>query len=89
MRTRDAGAQQPCGLTGTWTYSILGNEDVPVLKRLFERARALAKDVVVGPDDPPAFAQWLKTLRGAQELSEEWEDALQDVTDYFDLSTEK
>jgi hypothetical protein len=31
----------------------------------------------------------VKNLREAQELSEEWEDALQDVTDYFDLSTEK
>ena len=35
-----------------WTYPILGNEDVPVLDRLFGRARELAKDVVVGPDDP-------------------------------------
>jgi len=59
------------------------------LKRLFERARELAKDVVSDPDDPPEFVQWLKTLREAQELSEEWEDALHDVTDYFGLSTEK
>jgi len=72
-----------------WTYPILGNEDVPVLDRLFEQARTLAKDVVVGPDDPPAFAQWLKTLREAQEFSEEWEDVLQDITGYFGLSTEK
>ena len=35
-----------------WTYTILGNEDVPVLDRLFEQARALAKDVVVGANDP-------------------------------------
>jgi hypothetical protein len=71
-----------------WTYPILGNEDVPVLDRLFERARVLAKDVVVGPDDPPLVARWLEILSdGSREGSDEWEDTLQAVAEYFGLST--
>ena len=39
--------------TKAWTYPILGNEDVPVTKRLFEEARALSKGVAASAADPP------------------------------------
>jgi hypothetical protein len=51
------------GYAKAWTYPILGNEPVGVLDRLFKEAGELAKDVAAGADDPPAFAEWLKTLR--------------------------
>jgi hypothetical protein len=54
-----------------------------VLDRLFKEAGELAKDVAAGADDPPAFAEWLKTLREAPKASDEWEDALHAITDYF------
>jgi uncharacterized protein (DUF1800 family) len=71
-----------------WTYPILGNEDVAVMNRLFEHARALARDAVARTADPPEFAPWLEILRDRRcEGSNEWEDALHAVTDYFGLST--
>jgi hypothetical protein len=72
-----------------WTYPILGNEDVPVTKRLFEQARTLAKDAAASTVDPPEFAGWLEILRDeSRDSSNEWEDTLHAVTDYFGLSTE-
>jgi hypothetical protein len=72
-----------------WTYPILGNEDVLVTKRLFEQARVLAKDAAASTADPAEFAGWLEILRDAsRESSNEWEDTLHAVTDYFGLSTE-
>ena len=72
-----------------WTYPILGNEDVPVMKRLFEQANGLAKDTAVSTSDPPEFAGWLQILRDkARKGSNEWEDTLHAVTDYFGLSTD-
>ena len=73
-----------------WTYPILGNEDVPVMRRLFEEARALSKGVAASPADPPEFAGWLEVLRDkSRDGSNEWEDTLHAVTDYFGLSTDK
>jgi hypothetical protein len=70
-----------------WTYPILGNEDVPVTKRLFREARALSKNAVSAAD-PAEFAGWLKVLRDeARDGSNEWEDTRHAVTDYFGLST--
>jgi hypothetical protein len=72
-----------------WTYPILGNEDVPVTNCLFEQARALAKDVAASMADPPEFAEWLEILRDrSRDGSNEWEDTLHAVTDYFGLSTD-
>ena len=72
-----------------WTYPILGNEDVPVVNRLFEQAEALAKDAAATAADPPEFAGWLAVLRDkSREGSDEWEDTLHAVADYFGLSTE-
>ena len=45
-----------------WTYPILGNEDVPVMRRLFEEAQALSKDAAASTADPPEFAGWLAIL---------------------------
>jgi hypothetical protein len=60
-----------------WTYPILGNEDVPVMRRLFEEARALSRDVAASPADPPEFAGWLEVLRDeSRDGSNEWEDGL-------------
>jgi hypothetical protein len=67
-----------------WTYPILGNEDVPVTKRLFEEARALSKDVAASATDPPEFAGWLEVVRDeSRDDSNEWEDTLHAVADYF------
>ena len=72
-----------------WTYPILGNEDVPVTTRLFERARALTKDASASAADPPEFAGWLAILRDqSRDGSHESEDTLHAVTDYFGLSAE-
>jgi hypothetical protein len=71
-----------------WTYPILGNEDVPVMRRLFEEARALSKNAAASPADPPEFAGWLAILCDkSRDGSHEWEDTLHAVTDYFGLST--
>jgi hypothetical protein len=73
-----------------WTYPILGNEDVPVMRRLFEKAQALAEAASASAADPPEFAEWLEILRDeSRKGSNEWEDTLQIVTDYFGLSTER
>jgi hypothetical protein len=71
-----------------WTYPVIGNADVPVMEGLFSEARELAKDAAIGADDPPIFADWLKTLREAGQNSEEYEDALFAVADYFGRSTD-
>ena len=73
-----------------WTYPILGNEDVPVTNRLFEEARALAKDAAPSAADPPEFAGWLEILRDkSRDGSDESEETLHAVTDYFGLSADK
>ena len=67
-----------------WTYPILGNEDVPVTKRLFDEARALSKNVAASADDPPEFTGWLEVFGDeSRDGSNEWEDTLHAVTDYF------
>jgi hypothetical protein len=67
-----------------WTYPILGNEDVPVMKRLFEEARALSKGVAASAADPPEFAGWLEVLGDeARDGSNEWEDTLHAVAGLF------
>jgi hypothetical protein len=72
-----------------WTYPILGNEDVSVMKRLFRKAEELARDAATADDDPSQFAGWLEMLRDeARKGSNEWEDTLHAVTDYFGLSTD-
>ena len=72
-----------------WTYPILGNEDLPVANDLFDQARALAKDATASAADPPEFAGWLEILRDkSRDGSDEWEDTLHAVTDYFGLSTD-
>ena len=60
------------------------------MRRLFEEARALPKDAAASPVDPPEFAGWLEVLRDeSRDGSNEWEDTLHAVTDYFGLSTDK
>ena len=71
-----------------WIYPVIGNADVPVMQRLFDNARQLAKDATMLPDDPPIFADWLKTLRKSQPNSNEYEDAPFAIADYFGLSTD-
>jgi hypothetical protein len=72
-----------------WTYPILGNEYVPVMRRLFDDARALSKGVAASAGDPPEFAGWLEVLGSeARDGSNEWEDTLHAVTDYFGLSAD-
>jgi hypothetical protein len=72
-----------------WTYPILGNEDVPVVHRLFGEAYELARGASPSLDDPPVFGQWLKTLREARHGSEDWEDVLFAVAEHFGFSTDQ
>jgi hypothetical protein len=61
----------------------------PVTNRLFEEARALSKGVAASGADPPEFAGWLEVLRDeSRDGSNEREDTLHAVTDYFGLSTD-
>ena len=72
-----------------WTYPILGNEDVPVMKRLLDEARALSKGVSASAADPPEFGGWLEILRDkSRDELHEWEDTLHAVADYFGMSTD-
>jgi hypothetical protein len=86
LTERDAGTATPArtallAFAEAWTYPIHGNEDVPVRTDLFERAEALAK---IATADPPEFAGWLEILRDkSRRGSNEWEDTLHAVTDYF------
>jgi hypothetical protein len=50
----------------------------------------LSKGVAAGAADPPEFARWLEVLGDeARDGSDEWEDTLHAVTDYFGLSTDR
>ena len=71
-----------------WTYPILGNEDVPVMRRLFKEARALAESAIAAPDDPPEFSRWLSTMLRVKDSSNEWEDTLFEIIDYFGMSAD-
>jgi hypothetical protein len=71
-----------------WVYPILGNEDVRESDRLFTIARELGSAAVAGSDDPPEFAEWLKSLL-ARTSPETWEDTLFAVTAYFGLPSGK
>jgi hypothetical protein len=94
LRREEANSMTPArvallAFAKAWTYPILGNEDVPVMRRLFEEARALSKGVAASPADPPEFAGWLAILRDkSRDGAHEWEDTLHAVTDYFGLSTD-
>jgi hypothetical protein len=55
----------------------------------FSGKRMLAKDAAASTVDPPEFAGWLEILRDeSRDGSNEWEDTLHAVTDYFGLSTD-
>lgn len=69
-----------------WTYPVIGNADERVVDRLFAQARAMAEKAKVAPNDPPEFSRWLDTLLRVREGSDEWEDILFEITDYFGLS---
>ena len=50
LRREEANTMTPArvallAFAKAWTYPILGNEDVPVMRRLFDDARALSKGV--------------------------------------------
>lgn len=72
-----------------WTYPVIGNEDVPIMRRLFADAAQLAQTAELSPGDPPTFAEWLSALREAPQASPRWEDTLFAVTDYFKLSRDR
>jgi hypothetical protein len=59
------------------------------MERLFREASELAKDAAPGPNDPPVSRDWLRTLREVRHGSDEWEDTLFAVADYFGHSTDK
>ena len=59
---------------------------MPVVDRLFTVARALAQKAIAVPDVLPEFARWLNTLLQVRDGSDEWEDTLFEIIDYFGLS---
>ena len=95
LRREEANSMTPAreallAFAKAWTYPILGNEDVPVMRRLFGEARALSKGVAASPADPPEFARVAGDSPAINRAMarNEWEDTLHAVTDYFGLSTD-
>lgn len=65
------------------SYPILGNEDIPVSRRLMAAAMAEIGMAVPSVDDPPEFALWLAVLQRAGASLEEREDVIWAIHDFF------
>ena len=66
------------------SYPCLGNEDWAVAAGMEKAALAKAAAAVTSPDDPPEFAQWLKTLQRTDLSANEREEIYWAIHDYFD-----
>jgi hypothetical protein len=66
------------------SYPCRGNEDWAVAARMEQAALATAATAVASPDDPPEFAQWLKTLQTTDLSVNEREEIYWAIHDYFD-----
>ena len=69
------------------SYPILGNEDLPVSRRLMAAAMEKISAATPSLDDPPEFAAWLAVLR-RNESTDQWEDVVGAIHNFFRLETE-
>ena len=70
------------------SYPILGNEDVPVSRRLMAAAMEKIKAAVPSLDDPPEFAAWLAVLL-LDKSTDERDDVVGATHDFFRAETER
>jgi hypothetical protein len=66
------------------SYPCRGNEDWAVAAGMEEAALATAATAVASPDDPPEFAEWLKTLQRTDLSANEREETYWAIHDYFE-----
>jgi len=65
-------------------YPCTGNEDVPVAIGMTRDALEKARVAVLSPDDPPEFARWLRELQRPDLTSNEQEEIVWALYDYFE-----
>ena len=57
-------------------YPCTGNEDVPVAIAMTRDALEKSRMAVLSPDDPPAFARWLRELQRPDLTSNKQEEII-------------
>jgi hypothetical protein len=65
-------------------YPCTGNQDAPVAIAMTRDALEKARMAVLSPDDPPEFAQWLRELQRSDLTSNEQEEIIWALYDYFE-----
>jgi hypothetical protein len=65
-------------------YPCTGNEDVSVAIAMTRDALEKARMAVLSPDDPPEFVRWLRELQRADLTSNELEEPIWALYDYFE-----
>jgi hypothetical protein len=66
------------------TYPCTGNEDLPVATAMTRDALEKARMAVLSADDPPEFARWLRELQRPDLTSNEQEEIIWALYDYFE-----
>jgi hypothetical protein len=61
-----------------------GNEDVPVAIAMTRNELEKASMAVLSPDDPPEFTRWLRELQREDLTSNELEEVIRALYDYFE-----
>ena len=65
-------------------YPCTGNEDVPMGVVMTRDAPEKARTAVLSPDDPPEFARWLREFQRPDLTSNEQEEIIWALYDYFE-----
>ena len=65
-------------------YPCTGNEDVPVAIAITGDALEKARTAVLPADEPPEFARWLRELQRLDLTSNEREEIIWALYDYFE-----
>jgi hypothetical protein len=65
-------------------YPCTGNDDVPVAIAMTRDAVEKARMAVLSPDDPLEFARWLRELQRSDLTSNEQEEIIWALYDYFE-----
>ena len=65
-------------------YPCTGNEDVPVAIAIPRDALEKARTAVLSADEPPEFARWLSELQRLDLTSNEREEIIWALYDYFE-----
>jgi hypothetical protein len=65
-------------------YPCTGNMDVPVAIAMTRDVLEEARMAVLSPDDPPEFARWRRELQRADLTSNELEEVIWALYDYFE-----